>query len=188
MNQTNNALDNDESKRNRQTKPTGGIVVSLYVASSADVPMIALLSARVVPGRGMVGDRYYLRRGTDPAYDESTCDVTLVEQETINAMKQRESSINPGESARRNIVVQNCALSQLIGRTFRIGEVTFQGLLPRNKSGASLEDAYQNTSQESAEQSVHCESLNCLELPHPDLRAAVLTEGTISVRDQIEVI
>ena len=183
MDKTNDILIDDESGSDEQSRSAEGTIVSLHVAPSGDVPMTALLSAHVVPGRGMVGDRYYLRRGRDAVYDVSTCDVTLVEQETIEAMRQREPSIDPGESARRNIVVQDCALSQLAGRTFRIGQVTLQGLLSRERSDASLEDTQQNPSQESAEQSVHC-----LILPRPDLRAAVLTEGTISVGDQIEVI
>jgi MOSC domain-containing protein YiiM len=98
-------------------------------------------------------------------------------------MKQREPSIDPGESARRNIVVGGCELSQLAGRTFRIGTATLRGLVPRKSPDVSLEDAQQNPPQESAGQAARC-----LLLPRPDLRAAVLTEGTISVGDRIEVI
>jgi hypothetical protein len=183
MNQTNDVLRDDESGSDEHSRSAGGTVVSLHVAPSADVPMTALLSAHLVPGRGMVGDRYYLRRGRDAAYDQLTCDVTLIEQETIDAMKQREPSIDPRESARRNIVVRGCELSQLAGHIFRIGEVTLQGLVPRNRNDLSLEDAQQNPPQEGAEQAT-----GCLILPRPDLRAAVLTEGIISVGDRIEII
>jgi MOSC domain-containing protein YiiM len=133
--------------------------------------------------RGMVGDRYYLRRGRDAAYDQVICDVTLVEQETIEAMKQRKPTIDPGESARRNIVVRGCELSQLAGHTFRIGTATLRGLASRKSSDVSLENAQQNPPQEGAGQAT-----SCLVLPHPDLRATVLSEGTISVGDRIEVI
>lgn len=183
MNQTNDVLRDDESGSEEQSRSAGGTVVSLHVAPSADVPMTALLSARVVPGRGMVGDRYYLRRGRDAAYDQVTCDVTLVEQETIEAMKQWGPAIDPGESAQRNIVVRGCELSQLAGRTFRIGTATLRGLASRKSSDVSLENAQQNPPQEGAGQAT-----SCLVLPHPDLRAAVLSEGTISVGDRIEVI
>jgi hypothetical protein len=183
MNQTNDVLRDDESEPDEQARSAGGTVVSLHVALSADVPMTALLSARVVPGRGMVGDRYYLRRGRDAKYDELTCDVTLVEQETIDAMKQREPALDPGESARRNIVVRGCELSQLAGQTFRIGTATLRGLVPRTSPDASLEEAQQNPPHEGTGQAAHC-----LLLPRPDLRAAVLIEGTIAVGDRIEVI
>ena len=183
MNQTNDVLRDDESGFEEQSRSAGGTVVSLHVAPSADVPMTALLSAHMVPGRGMVGDRYYLRRGRDAAYDQVTCDITLVEQETIEAMKQREPAIDPGESARRNIVVRGCELSKLAGHTFRIGTATLRGLAPHKSSDVSLENAQQNPPQEGAGQAT-----SCLVLPHPDLRAAVLSEGTISVGDRIEVI
>jgi MOSC domain-containing protein YiiM len=131
----------------------------------------------------MVGDRYYLRRGRDTAYDQLTCDVTLVEQETIEAMKQREPSIDPGESARRNIVVRGCPLSQLAERTFRIGDVTLRGLARRDSGNVSSESVQQAALQESTRQAGRC-----LLLPRPDLRAMVLTEGTIYVGDRIEVL
>ncbi|HLI05782.1 MAG TPA: hypothetical protein VKV40_04370 [Ktedonobacteraceae bacterium] len=144
--------------------------------------MTALPSAHLVPGRGIVGDRYYLRRGRDVVYDQLTCDVTLIEQETIEAMKQL--AIDAGESARRNIVVRGCMLSQLVGRTFRIGTVTLRGLARRESSGASSAES----TQETPPHECTTPAGHCLVLPRPDLRAMVLTEGTISVGDRIEVL
>jgi MOSC domain-containing protein YiiM len=183
MNQTDDILRGGENEPGEQMKSTGGTVASLHIAPSAEVPMTALRSAQVVPGRGIVGDRYYFRRGRDATYDKLTCDVTLVEQETIEAIKQQEPAIDPGESARRNIVVCNCDLSRLAGRTFRIGTATLRGLVPRKDPETSLEDAQQNPPQEGVVQAARC-----LLLPRPDLRAAILTEGTIAVGDQIELI
>lgn len=183
MNQTNDVLRDDESVPDEQVRSAEGTVVSLHVAPAGDVPMTALLSARVVPGRGMVGDRYYLRRGRDAAYDQLTCDVTLIEQETIEAMKQLEPSIDPGSSARRNIVVRDCTLSQLVGRTFRIGDVTLRGLAhPDNEDGSS------ESVQQAAPHECTTPAGYCLMLPRPDLRAMVLTEGTISVGDRIKIL
>jgi hypothetical protein len=73
-----------------------GIVISLHIVPAAHVPMSALSSAHLVPGRGIVGDRYYLRRGRDAASDRFSCDVTLVEEETIEAMKRRKPPVDPG--------------------------------------------------------------------------------------------
>src|SRR5215471_21289473 len=62
----------------------------------------------------------HLRRGRgNTEYDRFTCDVTLIEEETIEAMKRQEPPVDSGDSARRNIVVRNCSLALLIGRTFR---------------------------------------------------------------------
>lgn len=83
MNHTNGILRNDESGFDELAGSAGRKVVSLHVAPAGDVSMTALPSAQVVPGRGIGGDRYYLRRGRDAAYDQRTCDVTLIEQKTI---------------------------------------------------------------------------------------------------------
>jgi hypothetical protein len=133
--------------------------------------MSALSSAHLVPGRGIVGDRYYLRRGRDAASDRFSCDVTLVEEETIEAMKRRKPPVDPGSSTRRNIVVRGCTLSQQVGHTFRIGDLTLRGLASRN-SGDASESAQQAAPLESTEQAARC-----LVLPRADLRADVLTEG-----------
>ena len=183
MNQTNGILRDYESGSDELAGSAGGTVVSLHVAPAGDMPMIALLSAQVVPERGMVGDRYYLRRGRDAAYDRLTCDVTLIEQETIEAMKHQQPPIDPGASARRNIVVQGCALSHLVGRTFRIGEVTLRGLEHRDR-----EEGAAGSAQQAAPHECTTPAGYCLVLPRPDLRAMVLTEGTISVGDRIEIL
>src|SRR5215831_3423274 len=124
MNQMENVSFEEGSTKNQPEKAIEGSVVSLHISPSADTPMTALVVAHVVPGRGIEGDRFYLRRGIgNTEYDRFTCDVTLIEEETIETMKQQESPIDSGDSARRNIVVRNCSLAQLIGHTFRIGDV-----------------------------------------------------------------
>jgi hypothetical protein len=183
MNQTNDVLRSNENRSDEHSRSEGGTVVSLHVAPAGDVPMTALLSAHLVPGKGMVGDRYYLRRGRDAAYDQLTCDVTLIEQETIEAMNQAEPSIDPGASARRNIVVRDCTLSQLMGRTFRIGDVTLRGLARRDSEDGSSESVQQAAPHEYTRPARYC-----LVLPRPDLRAMVLTEGMISVGDRIDIL
>ena len=61
-----------------------GCVVALYIARAAGAPMLALPTAHVVPGRGIVGDRFYARRGSDAHAGQS--DVTLVEQEALDSL------------------------------------------------------------------------------------------------------
>jgi hypothetical protein len=119
----------EESIKNQPGKATEGSVVSLHISPSAHIPMTALSMAHLVPGRGIEGDRFYLRRGIgNAAYDQFSCDVTLIEEETIESMKKQEPPVDSGDSARRNIVVHGCSLSQLAGHTFRIGDVTLRGL------------------------------------------------------------
>jgi hypothetical protein len=186
MNQMNNVTFEEGSINNQSSRIIEGSVVSVHISPSAHTPMTALSVAHLVPGRGIKGDRFYLRRGIgNAAYDQFTCDVTLIEEETIESMKKQEPPVDSGDSARRNIVVRNCSLSQLVGHTFRIGNVTLSGLMPRSSDVLTSEGEEQKEPAllENSDQASHC-----LVLPRPDLRAEVLTEGLISIGDRIELV
>jgi hypothetical protein len=162
-----------------------GTVASLHLAPDAYVPMTTLTSAQFKPGRGMVGDRFYLRRGTDAASDQTSCDVTLIEQEAIAALLQQYPQADLGASARRNIVVRDCSLARLVGRTFRIGDVTLYGLAPRTK-GEPISPTPENTVRQTFRTKRGQQAAGCGILPPQiHLRAAVLTEGTIRIGDHI---
>lgn len=162
-------------------------VVSLHIAPDAHVPMKSIACAQVIPGRGIVGDRFYQRRGTDAAYDQATCDVTLVEQDAIEALTQQELLVDPGASAQRNIVVRDCSLAQLVGHTFRVGTVTLRGLPPHRPEDCSSERPERTRQHVSLEPLI--EDSACVALPlRSHLRASILTEGVIYVGDQIELV
>lgn len=145
-------------------------IVSIHIASAPGVPMTAITTAHVVPGKGIEGDRFYALRGQDAALTASTCDVTLVEQEALEALKGEDPEVAL-DTARRNIVIRGCSLHQLIGRTFRIGEVLLRGGAPHEF--CSSQDKQQATS--------------CMALQYADLRAQVLTEGILTVGDRIQI-
>lgn len=147
-----------------------GRIVSIHIASATGAPMTAITTAHLVPGRGIEGDRFYASCGMDAASDGTTCDVTFVEQEALEALKGEEPRTDSGDTARRNIVIRGGSLRHLIGRTFRIGEVVLRGLAPHEFCAS--EDTQQATS--------------CMALYRADLRAQILTEGTISVGDRIQ--
>lgn len=95
--------------------------------------MISLNEALLVEGRGIEGDRYYSQTGTHSTNedDEPAYEVTLIEYETIEAVR-REKHLDIGaEMVRRNIVTQDVALNHLVHRTFRIGGVTLYGIALR---------------------------------------------------------
>lgn len=147
-----------------------GFVVSLYIAPSAHAPMNLVTSAHLVPGRGIEGDRFYDHRGNEDVSGDVVYEVTLVEQEAIQHLREEKSPTDPGASVRRNIVVHGCSLKGLVGRTFRIGEVTLRGL-SRHDSCFS-EDINQ----------AHA----CAMLRTSDLGAQILTEGMISIGDRLQ--
>jgi MOSC domain-containing protein YiiM len=171
----------------QDTLVSQGTVASLYLAPAAHVPMVSLTSAHLIPGRGVVGDRFYLRRGTDAKASQASCDVTLIEYEAIEYLRLQHPQTNLDASARRNIVVRACSLVLLVGRTFHIGTVTLRGLAPRTKD-APLSLLPETTANLSLRMTPVQQAAGCGILPpHIHLRAEVLTEGTIHVDDQIRL-
>ena len=104
-----------------------GTIVFIHVAPGAAAPMKAVAEVRAVAGKGLEGDRYFSQIGTYSNQPGSGRDVTLIEMEAIEAL-QRDYGIelNPQES-RRNIVTRGVPLNHLVGREFKIGEVTVRG-------------------------------------------------------------
>ena len=147
-----------------------GFVVSLYIAPFAHAKMIAVTTAHLVPGRGIEGDRFYDQCRNEDVSGDVIYEVTLVEQEAIQHLQEGMAPADPGASARRNVVVHGCSLEELVGRTFRVGEVTLRGIA-RHDSCFS-----EDTDQADA----------CNMLRSSDLGARILTEGTISIGDRIE--
>ncbi len=148
-----------------------GAIVSLRIAPTAHAPMRGLSTAHLVPGRGIEGDRFYVMHEKQSSQGRETCDVTLVEEEAIDALRKANPKLDAGASARRNIVVRGCALRQLVGRTFCIGEVTLCGLAPHAASCDSSERSQQTA---------------CAAVQPGELRAQILTEGIIRVGDHLQ--
>ena len=102
-------------------------VIAIHIASTGAAPMRAVTTARAVAGKGLEGDRYYSKLGTYSNESGSGRDVTLIEIEAIEALKQDyKVQLDPGQS-RRNIITRGVALNHLVEREFRIGDVVLRG-------------------------------------------------------------
>ena len=105
-----------------------GLVVSLHVAPAAGARMKCIDSVRAIPGRGLEGDRYFLGAGTYSSKKSADREVTLIETEAVEALARDYGlPFEPGES-RRNVATREVALNHLVGRSFRVGETTLQGI------------------------------------------------------------
>ncbi len=104
-----------------------GVVASLHVAAAAEAPTESVAEVGAVCGRGLEGDRYFLRAGTFSDRPGNGREVTLIESEVLAALR-REAGIElaPGAS-RRNVVTCGVPLNHLVGREFRIGEAVLRG-------------------------------------------------------------
>ena len=131
-------------------------------------------SIRAVAGRGVEGDRYFLRPGTYSQKDGPDREITLIETEALEALaRDYELTLDASES-RRNVATRDVALNHLVGRTFRVGEATIRGLRLCEPCG-------------------HMERL-CGKPVRPGLvhrgglRAEILSDGVIRIGDPIEPI
>ena len=89
--------------------------------------MTSVGEARAIPDRGLEGDRYFNKVGTfSPGWSPDRA-ITLIEIESVDALKRDYGvELAPADS-RRNVVTQGIALSHLVGREFKVGDVLLQG-------------------------------------------------------------
>lgn len=104
-----------------------GAVVSLHIAPAGAARVISVGEIQALAGKGLEGDRYYLKTGTFSKTPGSGREVTLIEVEAIEALRREYGIEIDAAQARRNIVTRGIALNQLIGRDFAVGEVVLRG-------------------------------------------------------------
>jgi MOSC domain-containing protein YiiM len=104
-------------------------VLYIYTAPTAGAKLEDRDSVTAVPGKGLEGDRYATLKGH---YSEEAVtpdrEVTLIEAETIEALRGEHGiDVHPSQT-RRNIVTRGIALNALVGADFRVGEVAMRGV------------------------------------------------------------
>ena len=149
-----------------------GKVIAIHSAPAAGARMESLESVRAVAGRGLEGDRYFRRTGTYSRKEGPDRQITLIETEALEALERDYGMTLDASETRRNVATRDVALNHLVGRTFRVGEVTVRGLRLCEPCG-------------------HMERL-CGQRVRPGLvhrgglRAEIVTDGVIRVGDLIE--
>jgi MOSC domain-containing protein YiiM len=150
-------------------------VVAIYTTSEREGPLSEVPEAALEAGRGLVGDRYYLGRGTFSEKLKGTPDfeVTLIEAEEIARFNEPEDSPRTPGEFRRNIVTEGVRLNDLVGRRFLVGGVELEGIRLCEPCAylASL------IGQDVLERMVH----------RAGLRARIVSGGTIHAGDAITV-
>ena len=96
-------------------------VVAIYVADRAKRLPAAVERARAVPGRGLEGDRYFRGKGSFSHWRGTGRALTLVEAEALDDV-----GLGFAES-RRNVVTRGVRLNDLVGVSFRIGDLECRG-------------------------------------------------------------
>ena len=105
-----------------------GKVVSIHIAAVATAPMQSVSAVTAVAGRGLEGDRYFNHTGTYSTHPGSGRELTLIENEAIEALAREYGIQLPPNLARRNIVSRGVALNHLVERRISIGAVVLRGM------------------------------------------------------------
>jgi MOSC domain-containing protein YiiM len=149
-------------------------VVQILIAPSPSEPPLAVPAATALPGLGLEGDRYASGKGTfskHPPVPDG--ELTLIQQEHLDAFVAESGLRFTATDARRNIVTAGIDLNALVGREFTIGTVAIRGL----RLCEPCNYLAKQTSPEVLRGLVH----------KGGLRAQILTRGEIRVGDKITI-
>jgi len=148
-----------------------GELVAIYIRPEESEATAGVTQVRAVPGLGLEGDYYFRRMDQSGSRPHPGREVTLIEEETIQAVGRDYGVPMELGQSRRNLITRDVPLNHLVGQDFQVGNVLMRGI-------------------RLCEPCSHLASLTRVEyqqaLVHRGgLRAQVLTEGLIRVGDII---
>jgi MOSC domain-containing protein YiiM len=149
-----------------------GNVESLHIVAEKSQPMATVEAVQAVAGQGLDGDRYATGKGTYSEFPEEGRQITLFEQETLEALRRDHNITLEPHQTRRNVITRGVPLNHLVGRQFLVGAVLLEGTR-LNKPCQYFEDLLGIKSL--FKSLIHRSGLNC----------RILTGGEIRVGDSI---
>lgn len=153
-----------------------GHVAGIYIVSEASAPMQGVTSTVAIAGKGLEGDRYAAGVGfySPNPTTEGARELTLIEQESIEAVKTEGGIEVADVETRRNVVTRDVRLKALLGKRFSIGEVVCEGV--RDCPPCAHLDELTG------------KNLMPLLVRTGGLRARIVEGGTISIGDEIAIV
>lgn len=103
-----------------------GAVRGLHLAPRSFLPMCNCDELTLIAGHGVEGDRYAKQTGFYSDKPEEGRQLTLFEEETLEALERDHGIELKPEEHRRNVTTRGVPLNHLVGRRFRIGEVVVE--------------------------------------------------------------
>ena len=106
-----------------------GQIAFIQIAPKATEKLVSVREAEVVVGKGLEGDRYFKKVGTYSNIRGGGREITLIELESVEALKRDLNIDLEPSQTRRNIVTRGVPLNHLVDQQFRLGrEVVLQGV------------------------------------------------------------
>ena len=106
-----------------------GQIAFIQITPKATEKLVSVHEIRAVAGEGLEGDRYYKKIGTFSNKPGGGRQITLIELESLEALKRDlKIELEPAQT-RRNIVTRDVPLNHLVGQRLLLGrEVMLQGV------------------------------------------------------------
>jgi hypothetical protein len=101
-----------------------GRLLAIYLTPRRGADLRSVEQAEAVAGRGLVGDRYFLPEGKN----KPDVEVTLIEQEALQALAADYGLTLDAVRSRRNLLTEGAPLNHLVGKEFTAGAVVLRGL------------------------------------------------------------
>jgi MOSC domain-containing protein YiiM len=152
------------------TERDSGVVEAIFTAPEGEARMSSRERVELHAGKGIPGDRYFAGTGTFWKPGKDGQDLTLIEAEALDALREAGIELDPSET-RRNVLTRGIDLNALVGREFWIGTARAIG-------------------QRLCEPCTHLERMTGRPVMRPlvhrgGLRADLLTSGEVAVGDPV---
>lgn len=107
---------------------TIGKVEGIFIALNKGEPTFLVTQAHLVPGMGIEGDRYFNKTGIPDNHSKPGREITLIEMEAIESIREDDGIQITPDQTRRNIVTRGIALNNLVGHLFSVGNIQLHGV------------------------------------------------------------
>jgi len=145
------------------------IVANICITSESGQQMEVKQSVKVLANKGILKDRYF-----NEINDKDT-QITLIESENVEYINKSMGTNFLDIDFRRNIITKGIKLNQLVGKKIKIGQVTMKAHRLCDPC-RYLQDLLKQ------------KNLVKILLNKGGLRCVLLTDGKISINDNIEVL
>jgi MOSC domain-containing protein YiiM len=105
-----------------------GELIGIFITQRKATDLQPLEQVEAVAGRGLTGDRYFLKEGTYSVKDGPDREVTLIEAEALDGLAREYGLTLPPALTRRNLLTRGVPLNHLVGQQFFIGGVRLRGI------------------------------------------------------------
>lgn len=105
-------------------------LIGICISSDGAAQMESVELVEAIAGHGLVGDRYANLSGTfqDGEAIEPDQEVTLIEEEALQAAGREYDLQIAHRDSRRNLLTRGLALNHMVGQEFRVGDVLLKGI------------------------------------------------------------